>query len=99
MCRIIGLRALKLSEDNCLPSVHVEDDVLRMDFVYVAALELLQNKLDVVLKLGEGEAVHVRDMIPPEDLLVYLNTRDGKDRKSVADERRRSNKEQPVELC
>lgn len=79
LARIIGMRALQLSE-GAQSVVHVDDEVLRIDFYYVAALELYEGSLDAKLCTSRGAACHVRELVLPIELNILLDTRDGKSR-------------------
>ena len=79
VARIIGLRALQYSEG--VPStLAIRDDILKMDSVYVAALELSLGVLDVCIRRGDGTVVDVRTAIMPMCLSILLDTRDGGNR-------------------
>jgi DNA-directed RNA polymerase subunit K/omega len=78
VARIVGLRALQL-DAGAQSLVAVEDDVLRRDPLYVAALELAERKLDVLVRRGDVD-VHVRDARFPTSLRLLLDTKDGRTR-------------------
>ena len=73
MARILGMRALKLTE-GAEPNVVVVDPKLKLDPIHVAAMELDQGELDCCVE-RDGVNVHVRELIPPPDLKVMLDTR------------------------
>ena len=77
--KIVGIRAVQLSEGTC-PHVSVEQEDLRNDYTYVASLELYNRVLDVCVTRGSC-VLHVADVLFPVDLALYLNTRDGQDRR------------------
>lgn len=74
--RIVGLRALQL-ETGATPCVHLMDERLQQDFLYVAAAELVEGKLDVKVRRGTAEEVHVQDATFPPELYALLDTKDG----------------------
>ena len=78
VARIVGLRALQISE-GAEPRVFVTDERLRRDTVYVAALELYEKKMDACVVRG-GKPTHVSMLNKPLDLVTMLNTRDGGER-------------------
>lgn len=86
--RIIGLRSLQLSEGDP-PKVAVSDATLRHDYMYVAALELLEQRLDVIVQRGAHVCFHLRDAVVSADVTTLLNTRDGQERKSAYQTTRR----------
>lgn len=53
-----------------------EDPSLRLDYLYVAALELYHGRLDVCFTRDE-RVIHVSDVTLPPELISFLNTRDG----------------------
>ena len=73
--RLLGLRALQLSEGEDA-RVTVENDVLRRNFVYVAARELYEGKLDARIQRSTGSR-HVRELRAATELPLLLNTLDG----------------------
>lgn len=73
--RLIGLRALQLSEGD-EAKVMVEDEELRRNFVYVAACELYDGKLDARIQRTTGPR-HVRELRAATELPLLLNTLDG----------------------
>ena len=75
VARIVGLRALQL-DAGAQMQVVVDDDVLRRDPLYVAARELAEYKLDVLVRRGDVD-VHVRDARFPTSLRLLLDTKDG----------------------
>lgn len=77
--KVVGLRALQLAE-GAVSSVHVSDDRLACDCVYVASLELYEGKMDVLLTREEGTIVHATDLCVPAEVGLFLNARDGGDR-------------------
>ena len=79
VARIVGLRALQL-DAGAQALVAVDDDVLRRDPLYVAARELAERKLDVVVRRGDVD-VHVRDARFPSSLRLLLDTKDGQTRR------------------
>ena len=82
VARLVGLRALQLAEGA--PSVvKVHHDRLRYDFVYVAALELYEKKLDVCVMRADV-AMHVSGATFPPDLATMLNSSDAGTRDSQA---------------
>ena len=82
VARIVGVRAMQLSEGES-PGVNVDDPHLKHDYTYVAARELYDGILDVCV-CRENELVHVTAMRLPSELISMLNTRDGKNRSSIA---------------
>ena len=75
VARIVGLRALQL-DAGAQSLVAVDDDALRRDPLYVAARELADRKLDVIVRRGEMD-LHVRDACFPTALRLLLDTKDG----------------------
>ena len=75
MARLVGIRALQISEGS-EPHVIVSDERLRRDAVYVAARELYEKKMDACVMRG-GAPTHVSKLTYPMDLVTMLNTRDG----------------------
>ena len=73
--RVIGLRALQLSE-GMQPNVRVEDARLRKHVRYIAALELYEGKLDAQVLRGDTP-IDVRTMRVPPCVYVLLDTEDG----------------------
>lgn len=82
VARLVGLRALQLSE-GAPPGVDVQHDKLRYDFVYVAALELYEKKLDACVMRADV-AMHVSGATFPPDLATMLNSSDAGCRDSQA---------------
>jgi len=81
LCRLIGVRALCLSEGE--PSaVRLDDHALQRDATYVAAYELYHGLLDACV-MRDGKPVHVNEFVFPDELVVLLNTRDGGRRTAV----------------
>lgn len=78
VARLVGLRALQLSE-GVTPHVQVDDPTLRSDFVYVAALELYEKKMDACVMRVDG-VHHVTAALLPPDLATLLNSRDASTR-------------------
>jgi len=78
MARLVGIRALQLSE-GYEPHVFITDERLRRDAVYVAALELYEKKMDACV-VRRGVSKHVSMLSNPLDLVTMLNTRDGGER-------------------
>lgn len=76
VARIVGMRALQLS-DGAFPLVVVEDEALRCDPCYVAAMELHSRALDMCVRRAGGEVVDVRAAHLPSDLRTMLDSRDG----------------------
>ena len=79
VAKIVGIRAVQLSEGSH-SHVDIESTELRNDHTYVASLELYRRMLDVCVKRGNN-LCHVNDVEFPVDLLSYLNTRDGGNRR------------------
>ena len=79
VAKIVGIRAVQLSEGSH-PHVDIESTELRNDHTYVASLELHRRMLDVCVRRGNN-LCHVNDVEFPVDLLSYLNTRDGGNRR------------------
>jgi DNA-directed RNA polymerase subunit K/omega len=75
LARLVGLRALQLSE-GAEPRVVVSDPALRLDAVFVAALELHTRVMDACVERG-GARYHVSTVTFPPDLATMLNSRDG----------------------
>lgn len=75
VARVVGLRAVQIA-DGANPAVHVEDEALRCDPVYVAALELHDGKLDARIERF-GTEYHVSEARVPMELLTMLDSRDG----------------------
>ena len=75
LARLVGLRALQLSE-GAEARVVVSDPALRLDAVFVAALELYTRVMDACVERG-GARYHVSTAIFPPDLATMLNSRDG----------------------
>ena len=80
VARVVGLRALQLG-DGASPMVHIEDETLRTDSVYVAARELEARLLKARVK-RDHTTVDVHDARLPLSLYILLDTRDGGDRTS-----------------
>lgn len=80
--RIVGLRALELA-GGAQPHVHVETPQMQCDFIYVAATELLEGRLDARIERG-GCEFDVRQMRLPPTLAVLLDTKDGGHRSYTA---------------
>ena len=78
VARIVGMRALQLSEGH-EPNVVIQDSDLRFDYTYTAAVELYTRTLDMCVARN-GATYHVSDMCLPPDLASMLNTRDGRSR-------------------
>lgn len=76
VARLVGMRALQLG-DGATPLVHVEDEILRCDMVYVAAREVHAGVLDAQVRRADGSVVDVRSARMPSTLAVMLDTRDG----------------------
>lgn len=76
LSRLLGLRALQLAEGS-QPHVHVHDEDLRQDFVYVAGLEIEGGHVDAMVQRAGGIRIHVSGMRVPPDLGILLDTRDG----------------------
>ena len=79
LARVIGLRALQLSEGQ-KADVFLKNDMLDCDFIYIAALEIYEKKLDACV-LRKGNLVPVCGLQPPSDLVTLLNSRDGGSRR------------------
>ena len=79
--RLVGLRSLQLSEGS-QPAVHIENDSLREDTMYVAAMELRNGKLDARIKRRDS-LVDVTECRLPSCLDIFLDTRDGGKRSYV----------------
>ena len=73
--RIVGLRSLQLSEGES-PTIHIEDNSLREDTMYVAALELSLGKLNVRVS-RQKRSIDVSKSRLPSCLNVFLDSRDG----------------------
>lgn len=73
LARVLGLRALALDHGE-VQCVQVEDDRLRRDSLYVAALELTHKKLDAQIVRGD-RSYHVNDLNPPSELQTLLDSR------------------------
>mgnify|MGYP001159999219 CR=1 FL=1 len=73
--RIIGLRSLALSGGACA-QVSVQDPVLRNNFLYVAALELYEGKLDMRVVRG-SEQIDPCKCELPTNVAILLDTLDG----------------------
>lgn len=78
MTRVIGMRALQLSEGH-QSDVVLNDPNLRYDYTYVAACELRDGQLDMKVERENGDVFHVRDLQPPLDLATLIAVRDGSD--------------------
>lgn len=76
VARAVSLRALQL-DAGAKPTLHVEDEQLRCDACYVAALELSMGTLDAIVRRQVGGDVHVRDARMPPELNALLDTKDG----------------------
>jgi len=74
VARVLGLRSLELS-GGALPNVDV-DESLKVDTLYVAALEMSEHKLDALIK-RPGEVIDLRLARYPPNLYVLLDTVDG----------------------
>ena len=79
VAKIVGIRAVQLSEGS-YPLVDIESKELQNDHTYVASLELYHRMLDVCVTRGVN-LCHVNDVEFPVDLVSYLNTRDGGNRR------------------
>lgn len=82
IARIVGLRALQL-ETGAVPLIHLMDERLQRDFLYVAALELASQKLDVIVRRKDIE-IHIRDAMFAPELYALLDTKDGGSRPPFA---------------
>jgi DNA-directed RNA polymerase subunit K/omega len=74
VARLIGLRALQLSE-GADPKVSVDAE-RQSDMCYVAAVELYEGKLDACVVRG-SECVHVSKARPSAELVCMLDSHDG----------------------
>ena len=72
VAHIVGMRSLHLS-CGAPPLVHVDDEHLRENTMYVAARELKERRLDVVVRRGE-RVVRVADARLPPCVDVLLGT-------------------------
>ncbi len=76
--KVIGIRALQL-QDGSQPLVHVSDDKLCDDAVYIAALELKSGLLDFKLRrhypFEKVEEVHGSRFVLPPDVDVLIRTK------------------------
>ncbi len=77
--RVVGMRSLQLAEGST-PLIHVMDEGMRCDSMYVASLEMWERKLKAKVKRGDGSIVNVWEARFPNTLQIYLDTRDGGDR-------------------
>jgi DNA-directed RNA polymerase subunit K/omega len=75
VARVLGLRSLQLSE-GAPPFLFVDDERLREDTLYVAALELKSGKLDARVVRGTSTVDVARARLP-SCLDILLDTRDG----------------------
>jgi len=75
VARVIGLRALELSEGSA-PLVDVPPS-MRCNPTYIAALEVWERELDARVLREGGEVVHVRKAHYPPMLKTLLDTYDG----------------------
>lgn len=79
VARLVGMRACDLAE-GAVARVHVDDESLRTDVVYLAALELWHGKMDACV-CAEGDAMaNVAHAVPHLCLAVMLDARDGGNR-------------------
>jgi len=79
LARVIGIRALQLSEGQ-KTEVVLKNDLLDCDFIYIAAIEIYEKKIEACV-LRKGELVPVSTLSPPPDLMTLLNSRDGGNRR------------------
>ena len=75
VARVVGLRALQLSEGTP-PLIVTLNESLQCDSIYVASRELYERKLDYCVKRND-RLLSVRYMDVPIELINLLNTRDG----------------------
>lgn len=75
LARVLGMRALQLSEGSAIPHVSVSKEH-HENVLYTAALELHMGMLDARVRRGE-ETLDIREMRLPRELLVMLDTVDG----------------------
>lgn len=74
VARIIGLRALQL-EAGAPPFVVVEPQRLRCDMVYVAAKELAERLLPVLIKRADGTLVEAKTAGLPVELFEVIDVK------------------------
>ena len=75
LAKVVGIRSLQLSEgESC--KVHIPSDTLSIDFLFMAALELKYNLLDVCVQRG-GETYHISSLTLPAELDNLLLSRGG----------------------
>jgi DNA-directed RNA polymerase subunit K/omega len=74
--RVVGLRALHLSQ-GATPNVHIQNEALQHDMMYVAALELSLGKLDAVVKREDGTLLKTNKVSMPPNLNIFLDLCDG----------------------
>ena len=79
--RIIGLRSLQLELGAPCEIDSVLDKRLQIDFMYMAALELLHRKLDVWIERERGQPICVKMCKFPQELFILLDSKDGQCRK------------------
>lgn len=75
VARLLGIRSLQISEGS-EPRVLVRDERLRLDSIYVAAMEMYESKLDACV-VRDGIPVHLSTLKFPLDVVNILNSRDG----------------------
>lgn len=80
VCRLVSMRALELAE-GAEARVIVDDAALRCDFLYVAAAELWEKVLDARVRRPDGSEIDVRQTRSSQEVLDYLNARDGGSRR------------------
>ena len=82
IARLVGMRSLQLSTGEVMPSVAIDNEILRSDTMYVAAREIYERAVDMKVGRGGGTEIHIRDARFPNTLSIMLDTKDGGNRGS-----------------
>ena len=65
--KILGIRSLEIAEGSPC-KVHIEDERHRLNYLYVAGIELYAGKLDMKIIRANGTSVHVHDLRIPKSM-------------------------------
>jgi DNA-directed RNA polymerase subunit K/omega len=76
VARLLGMRSLALSSGS-VPSVVVKDDRLRIDTLYVAALEIHGKHIKIGVNRPDGTFLSISDTTMHPCLLGILDSKDG----------------------
>jgi len=72
--RIVSLRSLQIS-DGASPLIHVADEPLQQNTLFIATRELCDGLIDAQIMRG-AETFNVRDASLPPCLAIFLDTHD-----------------------